>query len=155
MCQSLATDPRKWWRLSKRLLNNKSTSIPAMARNGNIIADDHDKAEAFNVYFIECSMLNDSFFLPNNYDMLSQNKIDNLEARVCDVQKCLSQLDVTKAFGPDGVSPKPLKEGTHQLAPALCRLINLSLTKSKFPRTWKLVNVIPLYKKNDRNSITN
>ena len=156
MGQSLATDPRKWWRLSKRLLNNKSTSIPAMARNGNIIADDHDKAEAFNDYFIECSMLNDSFaVLPNNYDMLSQNKIDNLEARVCDVQKCLSQLDVTKAFGPDGVSPKLLKEGAHQLAPALCRLINLSLTKSKFPRTWKLANVIPLYKKNDRNSITN
>ena len=68
-----------------------------MARNGNIIADDHDKAEVFNDYFIECSMLNDSFaVLPNNYDMLSQNKIDNLEARVCDVQKCLSQLDVTK-----------------------------------------------------------
>ena len=64
-------------------------------------------------------------------------------------------VSVRRHKRPDGVSPKLLKEGAHQLAPALCRLINLSLTKSKFPRTWKLANVIPLYKKNDRNSITN
>jgi hypothetical protein len=156
MGESLASNPRKWWQLSKRLWNKQSMSIPALARNGNIISDDHAKAKAFNDYFIECSTLDDSAAsLPTNYNMLTQNKLENLETRVGDVQKCLSQMDTTKAFGPDRVSPRLLKEGANQLAPVLCRLFNISLSTSKFPKAWKLANVIPLYKKNDRTLISN
>ena len=71
--------------------------------------------------------------LPSNYNMLTQNKLEHLETRVGDVQKCLSQMDTIIAFGPDGVSPRLLKEG----APVLCKLFNLSLSTSIFPKTWK------------------
>ena len=45
-----------------------------------------------------------------------------METSVDAVNKCLSHLDTTKAFGPDAVSPRLLKNGAVQLAPVLCRL---------------------------------
>ena len=153
---SLASDPRKWWRLIKRLSKNKSTTIPALEIDGNIISGDNEKAQAFNNYFIECSTLDDTLVnLPDNYDMLTQNNFEHLETRVDDVQKYLSQINTKKASGPDGVNPLLLKEGANQLAIVLCRLFNMSLNTGEFPRAWKLANVIPLYKKNERTSVSN
>jgi len=88
MDESLASNPRKWWQLSRRLENKQSKSTPSLVRNGNIISDDHAKAKAFNYNFIECSTLDDSSAnLPPNYNMLNQNKLEHLETRVGDVQK--------------------------------------------------------------------
>ena len=65
---------------------------------------------------------------------LTQNKLEHLETRIGDVQKCLSQMDTTKAFGPDGVSPRLLKEGANQLAPVLCRLSTYLLVQAYFQK---------------------
>jgi len=46
----------------------------------------------------------------------TQNNLEHLETRVGDVQKCLSQMDTTKAFGTDGVSPRLLKEEANQVS---------------------------------------
>ena len=68
---------------------------------------------------------------------------------------CLSKIDTSKAVGPDGINPKLLKEGAHQLAPSLCKLFNLSLDLGKVPKIWKKANVIPLFKKNDKSILKN
>jgi hypothetical protein len=76
--------------------------------------------------------------LLTNYSMLTPNKLEHLEARVGDVKKCLSQMDTTKALGPDGIIPRLHEEGANQLAPLL------SLSISRFSKAWTLANVIPL-----------
>ena len=85
------------------------TRVYTVVRNGIIISDDHATAKAFNDYFIEFSTLDDSSanLLPN-YKMLTQNKLEHLESRVGDVQKCLSQMDTTKTFRTDGCKVQQL-----------------------------------------------
>lgn len=105
---------------------------------------------------MQCSTLDDSeAVLPNEYPLLTPNTLDTLSTRVCDVRSCLSKLDASKAFGPDGVSPRLLKEGAHQLSTSLSRLFNASLQTGHFPSIWKKANVIPLHKKNDKSCIAN
>jgi hypothetical protein len=87
--------------------------------------------------------------------MLIQDNFEYLEARVGDEHKYLSQINTKKASGPDGVNPSLLKEGTNQLATVLCILFNLTLSIGEFSRTWKLANIISLYKKNNRTSVSN
>ena len=48
--ETMAPNPRKWWSLSKKLLRNKSVSIPSLNVDNNIISGDLEKAEAFNRY---------------------------------------------------------------------------------------------------------
>ena len=154
--ESIMSNPRRWWSLSKKLLHNKTTSVPSLNVENNILSGDLEKAEAFNRYFVQCSTLDDSeSVLPNEYPLLTPNTLDTLKTSVSDVRNCLSKLDPSKAFGPDGVSPRLLKEGAHQLSTSLCKLFNTSLQNGVFPSIWKRANVIPLHKKNDKSCITN
>ncbi len=154
--ETIASNPRKWWSLANKLLHNKSSSIPALDVDGRTVTGDMQKAEAFNHYFAQCSTLDDSNAeLPEIYPRQTDNLIETCEARTVDVEKCLKLLNPCKAFGPDNVSPRLLKEGAEQLAPSLCMLFNVSLQTSKFPQQWKMANVIPLYKKKDKASISN
>ena len=103
-------------------------SIPSLNVDNNIISGDIEKAEAFNRYFVQCSTLDDSqALLPSDYPLLTQNTLEELTTRVSDVEKCILQLDTSKAFGPDGSSPKLLKETANQLSASLCKFFNTSL----------------------------
>ena len=55
-------------------------------------------------------------------------------------------LDVNKATGPDGISPRLLKETAYQIAPSLSTLFNRSLDSGSVPKEWKLSNIIPVFK---------
>ena len=58
----------------------------------------------------------------------------------------LNILDISKAIGPDGISPRILKEGASILKYPLCKIFNISLRSGVFPSDWKKVNVCPVFK---------
>ena len=76
-------------------------------------------------------------------------------AKEQDVLDILKSLNVNKSTGPDGVSPKMLREAGPSIARPLTQLINLSLRTPKFPDFWKIANVLPLFKKNDKTQMNN
>ena len=124
MTESLVSNPRKWWSLSKCLLNDKAPSIPALDENGTAVCDDTEKTQMFSEYFIHCSTLDISTAqLPSNYPSLTASHIGSWQTSVNDVINCLSKIDTSKAVGPDGINPKLLKEGAHQLAPIIERIL--------------------------------
>ena len=57
--------------------------------------------------------------------------------------------------GLDGVSPRMLHEAGPTISKSLTRLINMSLQCNWFPETWKLVNVLPIQRKNEKTIIDN
>jgi len=71
------------------------------------------------------------------------------------VVKLLSRLVPSKAPGPDGIPNLLLKELASELAPALTSLFNQSLQSGQHPEEWKLANVSPIYKKEDRHITAN
>ena len=66
-----------------------------------------------------------------------------------EVFKVLSKLDIDKATGPDCISNKLLHEAALPLAQPLSELLNFSLSLGKFPDTWKIAQVVPVFKKGD------
>ena len=60
-------------------------------------------------------------------------------------------MKVNKACGLDAVSPRLLKEGAPLLAGPLSILFNSLISKSYFPSQWKEGNLIPVYKKEEKN----
>ena len=125
--------------------------MPPIKVNNDIIVDDKEKAEAFNIFFTSAANLNDDNANLPNLDPFTDNRLERILVLEQDVYDQLSTIDVTKSYGADEISPRFLKEGREYLSRPLCRMFNLSLQFCKFPSLWKKANIIPLHKKDDRD----
>ncbi|CAB4032685.1 Hypothetical predicted protein, partial [Paramuricea clavata] len=72
-----------------------------------------------------------------------------------EVQAVLETLDVTKATGPDNVPARLLKETAPVISTSLCTLFNKSLSQGALPEDWKIANIIPVYKKGEKEYAEN
>ena len=62
----------------------------------------------------------------------------------------MKNVDTTKACGHDGVGNKLIQLCCEGFCEFFINIVNLSFDLGKFPFQWKLANVIPLFKKDDR-----
>ena len=142
--------------MSKQFLGKTTdTHIPSLLVNDKLITDTTDKCEIFNNSFSNISTIDDmNASLPDMVYHTGQ-RLSSVTVSEQDVLDQLLSLDVTKALGPDNISPYLLKISAHVLAPSLTRLVKLSLTTMIVPSLWKLANVCPVYKKGNRSDINN
>ena len=79
----------------------------------------------------------------------------NITLSVAEVESVLANLDTTKATGPDEISARLLKETAPVISTSLCPLYNKSLNQGVFPQEWKIANIVPVYKKGDKEYVEN
>ena len=72
-----------------------------------------------------------------------------------DVFDALSNLDQTKAPGPDGLCPIVLKQCAYFLLAPVAKFFNSSLQTHSLPLQWKLHKICPIYKKGDATNVQN
>ena len=143
------TKPKEWWSLAKQIMGNSKTStFPAMTSEGQIYDTDEGKADLFNNYFLGVTRLpNDPDNLPEPEVLnLTENTLEDITITEQDVTDILKILKTDKAYGPDGISPRVLKEIRPQITTVLTKIFNMSLLKGVFPALWKKANVIPIFK---------
>ena len=63
----------------------------------------------------------------------------------------LSEIDVSKATGPDQLSPRILKELSNEITPILTFIFNQSLLQSVLPDDWLVSNIFALHKKGPKD----
>ena len=71
------------------------------------------------------------------------------------VKQLLDNLDINKAQGTDAICGAVLKNCLETLAYPLSILFKLSYNTGYIPQEWKLANVVPVHKKDDKNKVTN
>ncbi len=71
------------------------------------------------------------------------------------IQKELSQLNVSKSTGLDGISARFLKDGSDILKVPVEHIVNLSIVNNTVPNDLKTARVSPLYKKNSKLEVGN
>jgi hypothetical protein len=154
LTESLATEskinPKKWWGLAKQIMGkNKSSTYPSLVSRGNVYTTDDEKANLFNESFLESSTLGraPTYNLEEDVETVTESELENITVKDQDVADILSTINVNKAYGPDNLSPRLIKEAGNTIVKVLVRLFNLSLTKGVFPSLWKKANVLPIYKK--------
>ena len=65
------------------------------------------------------------------------------------VNKIISSLNNYSAFGLDQIDTFIIKLIKSEILPAVTHVINLSISRRKFPTAWKKSKVVPLHKKDD------
>ena len=64
-------------------------------------------------------------------------------------------MNANKAAGPDGLQSKLLKMCAKGISIPLTKIFNKSFETGTIPKKWKLANVVPIFKKGDKSSVTN
>ena len=70
----------------------------------------------------------------------------------------LQQLELiseSKSPGPDNIHPKLLRKYSKHFSKPLFILFTLSLKRGILPSSWKMANIIPIYKKDSRSNVRN
>jgi hypothetical protein len=117
-----------WWKTVKQLTGIKSRDhgIPPLVINDNLIFDDIEKANEFNIFFVAQSNIDDCNGSPPNE---IQSLIENLEYIVLneeEVEDVLKIINPSKTSGPDLINPRVLKEASSMLKNPLCKLYVLT-----------------------------
>lgn len=150
------------WNLVNQGLGRKNTFHPVNIKMGDkMCSTSGELANIFVNYFAnvtEDSLLNhfgksrsNNCTLPS---MLS-NTFFFSPVTSDEVKSIVVSLKNKKSSGIDNISTKILKSAISSISEHLAHLINLSVTSGKFPCSLKAAMVIPIYKKNDPEDISN
>ena len=151
-----ATGQTKYWKALKNLINkNSSTVIPPILFEGSFITDFKEKCHKFNDYFKEqCTLIATSSVLPP-LNISTNLRLDKVNFSKEDITKHIRKLNPNKAHGHDGIPSRILKMCDNSIAEPLYIIFKKCLAEGYFPRKWKKANVAPIYKKKEKNLITN
>ena len=142
---------KKFWRHVKSSSN--STRIPETIHyKGRFRNNNSDQAELFNSFFEE------QFSDKSNYDIRINFRNDDLRDYVistADVRSLLMRINPNKSPGPDGIHGKVLKNCAVSLSYPLSQLYTTSFKTGTIPDEWKLANVVPVFKKEDKSDVEN
>ena len=136
---------------------NKSRAprIPPILEGNSLILNLSEKAKIFNEFFSkQCTLiLNDSVLPPFNF--VTDKRINNVPIRNHEILKLIRNLNPNKATGSDGISGQMLLLCDESVVLPLKIIFQNILAESVYPDKWKLANVTPIHKKDDKQLVKN
>ena len=138
---------KKFWKYIKSMCKD-TTSINVLHSNGEDYTGSETKANILNSQFA-------FVFTKHLFLACLINLIPQISVTVDSVYNLLANLDGHKATGPDNIPSRFLKEFAKQIAPALMLIFQSSINQGKLPCEWKIANITPIHKKNNRADPTN
>ena len=163
-------NPREFWSAYRPFLNSKAKQANdiILKENDIVISDKKDIADLFNNHFVQIadcaahvSEVEHGQGYANHPSILAIQKHNpqnyfkfQLTNQVL-VEKLLLDINVQKSCGHDMISPRLLKESAVVIARPIANVINSSISQCKYPVSWKMGQVTPLFKKDDELSKAN
>ena len=153
-------DGRKKWQCIKDtlLIQPKNNSIAEIVKNGVLLKEKKEVAEAFKNHFENCATeLTEG--LPQGHDTSSAMQQGPAwkfkQTTEMEIVEIINSLVNKRSSGHDGLSNIMLKREKYVFARLLKPLINTSLNQGSFPSGLKTANVIPIFKKGDSTNLNN
>ena len=157
--QNTQRSSNAYWSLLKIFLNNKKISIIAPHYHKNeFVIDFKKKAEFFNSFLADqCSLISNSSELQSKLEYLTQSCLSSITFSKDDIAKMIQNFDPNKAHGHDQVSIRMLKLCNTLICNCkpLEIIFNQRLETGTFPNDWKKGNVVPVFKKTDKQILKN
>ena len=148
------TDPRKWHKQIRLMTRNDKTELCISIPDTN----KHDHAKNKHDHAKIADFINENFISVLRYSTLKLD-LGNMEAFLpapgpppklypWDVYARLRQVKPGKSSGPDGISPKIIKEFSYEFSTPICDILNSSYNQGVVPEQWKKAIVVPIPKSN-------
>ena len=150
------TCQKVYWKVISKVMNKcRASKIPPLLVNNEFILNCKDKAKHFSDFFSkQCKPIINNSTLPA-FNFLTDNRIDEINIQSNEILSLIRNLNPNKATGSDGVSGQMLLLCDNSIVLPLKIIFENILRTSSYPVTWKVANVIPVFKKNDKQLIKN
>ena len=136
---------------------NKSRAlrIPPLLVGNSLILDLSEKAKTFNEFFSnQCTLILNDSVLPPFY-FVTDKRVNDVPIRNDDILKLIRNLNPNKATGSDGISGQMLLFCDDSVVLPLKIIFKNILDGAIYPDIWKLANVTPIHKKEDKQLVKN
>ena len=129
---------------------------PPILVNDQLVNSVLGKAKLFNEFFTQqCNTIEKDSNLPNDLVFETTETFSSLDISKDKITKIIRFLEPSKAQGHDGISIRMLKLCASSISKPLFLLFKHSLENECFPNEWKSSNIVPIYKKDDKQLIQN
>ena len=144
---------RDFWRIANSVLNKDKSAIPPLFNGPEVLSSASDKAKLFAKTFSKNSNLDDWGIPLPVFPSRTNLKLHNISITPKMVKKIITNLDSSKASGPDSIAVVVLKNCEPELSYILAKFFNMCLKESCFPGSWKVSLVVPVFKNVGKRSI--
>jgi hypothetical protein len=144
-----------FYRFINKKLSCKSGVGPIKLPSGEVIVDDETKATVLNDYFGSVFTV-DNGILPTFSRRVPESCVfDNIVFSPEIILKTLSHGKQGRSPGPEGIPQLFLNKTKHSLAVPLTALYQHIFSSGILPDSWRLANVIPVFKKGASSDVSN
>ena len=152
-----STSPKTYWSVLKTFLNNKKIPVlPPIFHDNKFIIDFKQKAEIFNSHFSkQCKPLINNSKILSECPRKSNESLSSITFEINDIEKIIKNLDPKKSHGHDMLSIRMLKLFGESIYKPLNLIFKSCLKTGQFPSEWKKANVVPVFKKGDKQLVKN
>ena len=133
-------------RIANSVLNKGKSAIPPLFNSPYVFSSASDKSKFFAENFSKNSNLNDSGVSLPVFPSRTNLKLHNISVTPKMMKKVITNLDLSKASGPDCIPEVVLKNCDPELSYILAELFNKCLKESCFLDCWKVSSVVPVFK---------
>ena len=143
---------RDFWQIANSVLNKGKSAIRLLFNGPEVLCSASDKAKLFAENFSKNCNLDDSGISLPVFPSRTNLKLHNISVTAKMVKKVITNLDLSKASGPDCIPIVVLKNCEPELSYILAELFNKCLKESCFPDCWKASSVVPAFKNVEKRS---
>ena len=156
MLLMIKTHLKVCWTILNNFLNNiKIPSIPPILASGKTITNIVEKANLFNNFFAsQCTPLENTSKLPLLL-MKTDKRLNTIFFKDSDITSIIKSFKPTKAHGADNISIHMIQLCGDSITLYLTLIFKFSLRNGIFPATWKMANIIPVHKKEEKHIVKN
>ena len=156
LIKDIKKNKNKFWSYIRSKTKIKEIILRVAKDNGTLTENDSETASQVNKSFVSVFTKEDPNIPipPTNYNY-NGSILSDIEITEEMVKKVLANLNVNKAAGPDGITPRLLKNCSKSLTKPLTMIFRKSLQTGEVPMAWREANVTPLYKKGSKTNPLN
>ena len=136
---------RDFWQIPNSVLNKGKSAMRPLFNGPEMLSTASDKAKLFAKNFSKNSNLDDSGISLPVFPSRTNLKLHNISITPKMVKKVVTNLDSSKASGPDCIPVVVLKICEPKLSYVPVKLFNKCLKESCFPDCWKVSLVVPVF----------
>ena len=150
------TSQKSYWKIINRVMNKcRAPKIPPILVNNVFILNCKEKAKHFNEFFSkQCKLIANNSTLPQ-FNFITDKRIGHITIQSDEILSLIRNLNPNKASGSDGISGHMLLLCDNSVVLPLKIIFENILKSSTYPDIWKLADVTPIFKKNDKQLIKN
>ena len=149
-------NPKSYWKMIFKVMNKcRAPKIPPILHNNMFILSCKEKATLFNNFFaMQCRPIQNGSCLPT-FHYLTRNRLDDVLFNSDEILSLIRNIDPNKSNGPDLITGHMLKICDKSIVLPLKLIFVNILRTGTYPSLWKLANVTPVHKKNDKQLTKN